>query len=108
MSPARKSPWWHAFDRIERAIGTPLEELVASPTYLDVMIAGMKVQRAIGGGMLRRAGGAVEKVLHVAQIPTRSDVRHLNQQLSALTTEVRALSMDAEQSRRLRKVAGGD
>jgi hypothetical protein len=108
VSPARKSPWWRAFDRIERAIGAPLEEVVASPTYIDVMVAGMRVQRAIGRAVFRRAGGTLEFALHVARVPTSSDIRRLNQQQSALATEIRALSLEVERSRREQKAGDGD
>lgn len=87
-----KSPVWRAFDRVERKIGQPLEDAVASPRYIDVVLKGKKVQRAVGGAVGRLAGGAVSKVLHVAQIPTRSDVRKLNKQITTLTTEMRALA----------------
>jgi|tagenome__1003787_1003787.scaffolds.fasta_scaffold20987809_9 hypothetical protein len=101
-----KPPWWRAFDKVERAVGEPLEELVASPTYIDVMVAGMKVQRAIGRAVFRRAGGAVETLLHVVQVPSRGDIRRLNQQISSLATEVRALAVEQERARR--RVGGAD
>jgi hypothetical protein len=96
-----KPPWWRAFDKVERKVGRPLEEVVASKRYVDVMLTGQKVRRAVTGTVGRVAGGAVGKVLHVVQIPTRSDVRNLNRQLTELASEVRALS--AEQQRPVRK-----
>jgi hypothetical protein len=92
-----KPPWWRAFDKVERTIGKPLEEVVASRRYVDVMLTGQKVRRAVTGKVGRVAGGAVGKVLHVVQIPTRSDVRNLNRQITELASQVRALS--AEQQR---------
>lgn len=91
---SRKPPWWRAFDKIERAIGQPLESAAGSNRYVDVVLRGMKVQRAIGGGVGRVVGGAAERVLRAANIPTRSDVRRLNRQLAVLTSEVRALSVE--------------
>ena len=92
MSPANKSPWWRAFDRVERAIGEPLEQAVASPTYVEVALFGMRVQRKVVGTALRATGGAVGTVLRAANIPTRDDVRRLSRQVTVLTGEVRALA----------------
>ena len=44
MSP-QKRVWWRAFDKVERKIGKPLEDAVASRRYIDVMTLGMKAQR---------------------------------------------------------------
>jgi hypothetical protein len=92
-----KHPFWRAFDKVERTIGEPLEEIVASRKYLDVMLTGRKVQRAVGGVVGRVARGAVEGVLHVAQIPTRSDVDDMNRKLTRLSTEIRALSAETQE-----------
>jgi hypothetical protein len=90
MSP-EKRVWWRAFDKVERKIGKPLEDVVASRRYTDMMTRGMKVQRAVGSIPGRLAGGAVEKVLHAVKVPTRGDVRRLHQEIAVLTREVREL-----------------
>jgi hypothetical protein len=94
-----KHPWWRAFDRVERAVGRPLEDAAASSRYVDVMLTGMKVQRAVGGAMFRVAGGTVGTVLRVATVPSRTDVRRLSRQLTVLTTEVRALAAAQHEDR---------
>lgn len=88
-----KPVWWRAFDRIERAVGEPLEAAAASPTYVDALILGMRVQRAIGGAVGRVAGGVLGTVRHVADLPTGSDLRRLSHQMTVLTSEVRALAL---------------
>jgi hypothetical protein len=97
MSPAKR-PWWRAFDRVERKVGKPLEDAVASSAYMEVMVRGMKVQRAVGGAVGRVAAGAVGKALRVAQLPTRSDVRRISREITALTSEVRALKLAQQQA----------
>lgn len=92
-----KSSHWRAFDRVERAVGRPLEDLVASRPYLDVALKGMRVQRAVRGAIGRVATGAATRVLHAAQIPTREEVRNLNRQLTNLTTEMRSLAAQQRQ-----------
>lgn len=87
-----KSPVWRTFDRVERAIGKPLEDAVASSRYVDAMTQGLKVQRKVGGAVGGVAGGLVNRVLRIANLPTRGDVRDLNRQIAVLTREVRDLA----------------
>ena len=89
---SRKRPWWRAFDNIERRVGKPLEGAAASTRYVDLMVRGRRVQRAIGGTFVRVAGGAAGKALHAANMPTLGDVRRLSRQIAVLTSEVRELS----------------
>lgn len=95
-----KSPIRDLFDKAERKIGEPLEEVVASRTYTDLMLALSKIKGKVGGAIADKASGTVEKVLHVVQIPTRSDVRRLNRQIVELATEVRSLSNKLQEARR--------
>jgi hypothetical protein len=90
---SNKHPWWRAFDKVERAVGKPLEDAVASRRYVDVMTRGIRVQRALGGAAGRVVGGAVGKVLHAVNIPTRGDVRRLTRDIAVLTSEVRSLKL---------------
>src|SRR4051812_41510161 len=83
--------WRRAFDSAERKIGEPLERAAGTETYVDVMLTGLRLQRAIGTALGRVAGGAASKVLHVAGLPTRGDVRSISRQLTTLTGELRAL-----------------
>jgi hypothetical protein len=55
------------------------------------MLRGLRAQRAVTGMIGRVAGGAVSKVIHVAGLPTRGDIRRLSRQVTVLTGEVRAL-----------------
>lgn len=94
---SEKSSHWRAFDRVERALGRPLEDLVASRRYLDVALRGTRVQKAVRGAIGRITAGAATRVLHAAQIPTREEVRNLNRQLTNLTTEMRSLRAQQRQ-----------
>lgn len=95
MSSGR-STFWRGFDTAERAIGKPLEDLVASTGYATVMVHGLKVQRAVGGLVGRVVRGGVGAVLSAVNLPTGSDVQRLSRQLATLTSEVRALSLAAQ------------
>lgn len=87
------------FDKVERAVGGPLEQLVASKSYTDVILTINQLQKAIGGPVAGAASGAMEKVLHAVQLPTRSDVRRLSRQLVELATELRAVSAKLQEAR---------
>lgn len=80
------------FDKVERTVGAPLEDAVASPRYgkaVSFWVNGPKaVQRSVRGAVDDKLAG----VLHALNIPTRGDVQRLSRQLAVLTAEVRALS----------------
>ena len=86
-----KPKWRQVFDRVERKVGAPLEDMAASDRFIEVMAVGMKVRRVAGGTTRRVLGGVTSKVLWVVDAPTRDDVRRLNEQLAALASEVRTL-----------------
>ena len=86
-----KPTWRRVFDRVERAVGAPLEDAVASTRFVEVMALGLKARRAVGGTARRAVDGVTGTVLRAVNIPTREDVRALNANMVTLVTEVRAL-----------------
>jgi hypothetical protein len=80
------------FDKVERTVGRPLEDVVGSSRYVDTMLTVKKVPRAAGGAVFRTVDRGMGRVLHLVNVPTRGDVRRLSRQLTVLTSEVRALS----------------
>ena len=114
-----KPTWRRAFDRVERAVGVPLEDVVASPRFVEVVALGMKARRAVAGTARRAVHGVTGTVLHAVNIPTREDVRALNANMVTLVTEVRALEKNnrdavenapaarSARARRARPAAGG-
>lgn len=91
-----KPRWRQVFDKVERAVGVPLEDVAASNRFVEVMSVGIKVRRATGATVRRAVHGVTGKVLHAVNIPTRDDVKRLSTHLSALAGEIRAI----EQSQR--------
>jgi hypothetical protein len=83
------------FDRAERAIGAPLEDVVRSSHFMDAYL----LQRRVGRGLRAALDRPTGAFLHLINIPARNDVRRVNRQIAALTEEVRALSarLDAQQ-----------
>lgn len=89
---ARQPLLRRAFDRAERVIGKPLEDVVESSRFADVFLANKRLRRT-ARAVLDRPTGAF---LHFVNIPARSDVRRVNRQLAGLTEEVRSLSARVE------------
>ena len=88
--------WREAFDRIERAVGAPLEDAVASRRYIDLLVLWINGPMAVNRKLVELVDDQLGRVLHVLNIPTREDVNRLSRQLSVLTAEVRGLSLPAD------------
>jgi hypothetical protein len=82
--------WRQAFDTAERAIGRPLEQVVASPRYLDVALLGRRIKGAAGAVV----SAPMTTVLHLLNMPARGDIRKLSRQVATLTNEVRHLASE--------------
>jgi hypothetical protein len=91
-----KPAWRGVFDRIERAVGLPLEEAVASRRYIDFVVFWMNGPLAMNRVLCQLVDDQLGRVLHLLNMPTRDDVNRLNRQLSVLTAEVRGLSLPAD------------
>jgi len=83
--------WRKVFDRVERVVGAPLEDVAASNRFVEVVAVGMKVRRVAGGTARRAVGGVTGKLLWAVNAPSRDDIRRLNGQIATLASEVRAL-----------------
>jgi hypothetical protein len=80
------------FDKVERTVGAPLEDAVASPRYGVAVSFWVNGPRAVQRQVRGTVDNALAGVLHALNIPTRSDVNRLSRQLAVLTAEVRAQS----------------
>lgn len=92
MSPHPQPPLRRHFDRAERMVGGRLEEIVATRQFTDAMILAWRIQ--VGAFRLLERGS--REVLHLWNIPTRSDVMRVSRQLSALDSRVRAIALALE------------
>lgn len=84
------------FDKIERAVGAPLEDAVASPRYGTVVTFWVKGPAAVNRAMRRSVDDKLAGVLHLLNVPAHGDIQKLSRQLAVLTAEVRALSLPAD------------
>lgn len=86
-----KPRWRQVFDKVERAVGSPLEDVANSDRFVGVMGRGIRARRATTGTVRRAVHGVTGKVLHAVNIPTRDDVKRLSTHLGALAGEIRVL-----------------
>jgi hypothetical protein len=89
-SPKGQSPWLELVQRLERAIGEPVESFVRSDTYFDLTTQ-LKRARA---RLTERFEQASEEWLHVFNFPAATDVRRLREQLSRLERQVNRIAKD--------------
>lgn len=86
----KSSSWLELVQRLERAIGEPIEAFVGSDAYFDLMTQ-------VNRGRARLARSFEEfaaQWLHFFNIPAATDVRRLREQLSRLERQVNRIAKD--------------
>ena len=73
---------------MERGVGRPLEELVQTRRFADVLVLTFRVQGALFGAAERGS----RTLVHLWNLPARSDVERVNRQVAALRAELRELT----------------
>jgi hypothetical protein len=91
-----KPAWRGAFDWVERAVGAPLEEAVASRRGVDLLVFWMNGQLAVNQLVYRLVDDQLGRAMHMLNMPSREDVNRLSRQIATLTAEVRGLSLPAD------------
>jgi hypothetical protein len=84
---AGKPLWRQAFDAVDRRVSGPVEAGARSDAFADVLTVGWRIGRRAQQEIERRT----RRVLHMANLPTATDVRRLSEQVSALQRELREL-----------------
>jgi hypothetical protein len=84
--------WRRGFDRVERIVGRPLERVVDTSRFAEVLVLAFRAQGVVG----RLAERQTRAALHLCNIPSRSDVKRINRQLAVLANEIRRLSEQIE------------
>jgi polyhydroxyalkanoate synthesis regulator phasin len=84
--------WRRAFDAAEQALAGPAEAAVRSEAFNDALAAALRAERRVQREVERRT----RRVLHLANVPTATDVRLLSQQVASLQREVRRLRREQE------------
>jgi hypothetical protein len=91
MAP-EQAGWRPYFDRLERAVGRPMEAGVQTDTFQDLVAIATRLQVAVQ----ERIEQSTSDFLHLFNLPARSDIRHLSEQLNRLDKQVRDLRLELE------------
>lgn len=87
-----KSTLRSVFDRVERAVGAPLEQAIATESYGDFIVFWLKGPAAVNRMVRKSVDRQLGRVLHMLNMPTREDYTRMTKQLAVLTAELRALA----------------
>jgi hypothetical protein len=80
--------WLRAVCRLERAIGEPIEAVVRSDPYFDVIAHATRARsHALGA-----AEGISRRCLHLLNLPAGSDVQRVREQLARMERRLATLS----------------
>jgi hypothetical protein len=93
---AGRSPLRMGFDRVERMIGSRLESGVETEAFAE----GLVLLTRLVSGSRSVCEGASASMLHIWNLPARSDVVRLGEQLSHLDRRLRVLTREVEDLRR--------
>ena len=90
--PKNAPLWRRVYDTAEKPIGDALAAGARSAAFADISAIAVRVPRRLQLEVERRT----RHILHVANLPTATDVRRLTEQVTALQREMRALTRQVE------------
>ena len=93
MSVNPPPQWLRFVERLERAVGEPVEWAVRSDSYFDAVAVLARVQRKTGATL----EGLSRRGLHLLNLPAGSDVRRLREQLSRMERRLNHLADGVEE-----------
>jgi hypothetical protein len=89
-----KRPWWRQiYDGVERTVAPPLERLVRTHEFADVVAWATRAKAML----LNQVDGSAARVWHLMNLPAGTDVQRLRVQIGALDREVRRLTLQLAQ-----------
>jgi hypothetical protein len=94
---ATDSPLWRrAFNDVERRVGRPLASATSSPEFQSATLKLRRARRAVAKPVHSVAGFG----LHLAGLPSNSEVRELRRELSEVQREISAMRRGQVQAER--------
>jgi hypothetical protein len=93
-----------AFDSADRLIGPASEQLVRTEAFADLIGLASRMRYMA----LKRTERALRQQWHVWNLPARTDVRRLSEQVASLERQVRNLTRELEDGRRPARPVAGD
>lgn len=92
--PSAPPAWRRLYDTVEKPIGDAMSAGARSGAFGDVMALSVRIPRRIQREIERRT----RRVLHMANLPTATDVRRLTNQVTDLQREMRVLTRTVERA----------
>ena len=84
--------WLRAVYRLERAVGEPLETMLHSDAYFDVVTELLRARRRYG----QAVEGVSRRLLHLLNLPAGTDIRRIREQLGRLERHLAELGKELE------------
>jgi hypothetical protein len=92
-SPKPGPPLWlRAAHCFERAIGGPVEAVVRSDTYFDLVAEATRARARLGGTLEALS----RRSLHLLNLPAGSDIRRLREQFSRMERRLAEITKDLD------------
>ena len=88
-----KPLWLRAVNRLERAVGEPVEAAVRTETYFDVMTKVTRTTKTVK----RKASSASTRGLHLLNLPAGTDVARMREQLARMERRINQLSEQVDE-----------
>ena len=91
--PAPTPPTWRRlFDRLENAIGRPLEQAIGDPRINEALMQGLELSRNAS----RNWRAATANLLHLRNLPSYSDIRRMERRLGQIEKQLLDLAATLE------------
>ena len=87
--------WRRVYDTVEKPVGDGLAAGARSAAFGDIAALAVRVPRRLQGEVERRT----RHLLHLANLPTATDVRRLTEHVVSLQREIRALARELDSRR---------
>lgn len=94
-TPAKRAGqplWLRAVHRLERTVGEPLESVLHSDAYFDLITEMLRVRAGTG----RTLEGVSRRMLHLLNLPAGSDIRRLREQLGRVERRLATLTKELD------------
>jgi hypothetical protein len=91
-----KPVWRRTYDAVENALAPRVEALVHTSQFANTTAVVARARRRVG----KELNGIAARVLHLFNVPARTDIQQLRRQVGAVDREVRRLSAELDHQAR--------
>jgi hypothetical protein len=93
---SEKPAWRRTYDAVEKTVAPRVEALVHTTQFASTTAVVARARRRVGGQL----NGVTARVLHLFNLPARTDIQQLRRQVGAVDREVRRLSVELDHQAR--------